>query len=98
MFKALEVQTVKTEAAKNRAKVVAHVMKDGLVNPPIGEESDVVVSKDENIPAATSQSENFSKMMKVRKIISFGFSVGHSMNMPNLLTGNSSNSSITSRR
>jgi len=50
--KALEVQTVKTKVAKNKAKVVANVMKDGLVNPPIDEESVVVVSKKESIPVA----------------------------------------------
>jgi len=43
----------------------------------------------------STSSEYFSKMMKVRKTIGYGFSVGHSMNLPNLLTGNSNNSSIT---
>jgi len=138
MFKALEVQTVETEAAKNKAKFVVHMLKDGLVNPPIDEESDAVVLKEENISAATSRnkgkiketrhanlrdsteinnastscmiwsnnkqslnakkstsSEKFSKIMKVRNIIGYGFSIGHSMNMPNLLIGNNSNSLIT---
>jgi len=46
MSKILEVQTVETEAAKNKAQVVAHVMKDGFLNPPIDEESYAVVSKE----------------------------------------------------
>jgi len=30
--------------------------------------------------------------MEVKKIIGYGLSIGHSLDMPNLLTGNSSNS------
>jgi len=41
----------------NKAKVVAHVMKDEFLNPPIDEESNVVASKEENIPATTSRNK-----------------------------------------
>jgi len=33
--------------------------------------------------------------MKVKKIIGYSLSVGHSMDMPNLFPGNSSNNSLT---
>ncbi|KAK7368912.1 hypothetical protein VNO80_10945 [Phaseolus coccineus] len=45
MSKALEAQMVEMEAAKSQ--VVAPVMKDGLFNPPVDEESDVVVSEED---------------------------------------------------
>jgi len=47
MSKALEAQMVEMEAAKNKAQIVAPVMKDGLFNPPADEESDVVVSEED---------------------------------------------------
>ncbi|XP_068469910.1 uncharacterized protein [Phaseolus vulgaris] len=47
MSKALEAQMVEMEAAKNKSQVVAPVMKDGLFNPPVDEESDVVVSEED---------------------------------------------------
>jgi len=59
MSKALEVQTVETEAAKNEAKVVAHVMKNGLFNPPVDEKSDVVVLKEES--STTSKNKKMIK-------------------------------------
>jgi len=33
--KGLEVHIVEMEVAKNKAQVVAHVMKDGIFNPPV---------------------------------------------------------------
>ncbi|XP_014509199.1 uncharacterized protein LOC106768523 isoform X2 [Vigna radiata var. radiata] len=47
MAKSLEAQMVEMEAAKNKAQVVATVMKDKLFNPPDDEESDVVVSEED---------------------------------------------------
>ncbi|XP_047174045.1 uncharacterized protein LOC124841760 [Vigna umbellata] len=45
--KSLEAQMVEMEAAKNKAQVVATVMEDKLFNPPVDEESDVVVSEED---------------------------------------------------
>ncbi|XP_027920945.1 uncharacterized protein LOC114178977 isoform X1 [Vigna unguiculata] len=45
--KSLEAQMVEMEAAKNKAQVVATVMKDKLLNAPVDEESDVVVSEED---------------------------------------------------
>jgi len=42
--KALEAQMAEIEDAKNKALVVAHVIKDELFNPPIDEDSYMVVS------------------------------------------------------
>jgi len=123
MSKALEVQTVVTEATKNKTQVVAHVMKDEFCNPPIDEESDTVVLKEKSILVVASRnkekiketrqekskrslitkkstsSKNLQKKSfeedECEKAIGYDFSVGHSMDMPNLLTGNSSNSSLT---
>jgi len=41
--KALEAHIAEMEVAKNKAQVVAHVMKDGIFNPPFDEESGVVI-------------------------------------------------------
>jgi len=68
MSKALEVQTVETEAAKNKAQVVTHVMKDRYFNPPIDEESYVVVSKEESIPTTTSKNKEKIKKRQGMKI------------------------------
>jgi len=43
--KALEAQIIKIKDAKNKARIVAHMMKVNFLNPSIDEESDVVVSK-----------------------------------------------------
>ena len=43
----------------------------------------------------STSSENLSKKMKVRKIIGRYFSAGHTMDTQDLLTGDSSNRSIT---
>ncbi|CAJ1936258.1 unnamed protein product [Sphenostylis stenocarpa] len=45
--KALEAQMEEMEAAKNKAQVVATVIKGGLFNPPVDEERDVVVSEED---------------------------------------------------
>jgi len=68
MSKALEVQTVETEAAKNKAKVVARVMKDGFFNPQIDEGSDAVVSKEKSIPATTSKNKEKIKQTRHGKL------------------------------
>ncbi|KAK7400445.1 hypothetical protein VNO78_11653 [Psophocarpus tetragonolobus] len=47
MAKALEAQMTDMEAAKNKAQIEATVMKDGLFNPPVDEERDVVVSEED---------------------------------------------------
>ncbi|XP_027346098.1 uncharacterized protein LOC113857950 isoform X2 [Abrus precatorius] len=47
MAKALETQITEMEAAKNTAQVVAPMMKDKLINPPVDEEKDVVVSEED---------------------------------------------------
>jgi len=40
---------------------VTHVMKDGFFNPQIGEESEVVVSKEETIPSASRNKEKIKE-------------------------------------
>jgi len=46
--KALEVQMVEMKVAKDKAQFMAHVMKDGIFNPPINEgESSVVVLEED---------------------------------------------------
>jgi len=47
------------------------------------------------ITKKSTSSENILKRMKVKKTIGYDFSVGHFMDMPNLLTDNSSNSYVT---
>ncbi|RDX81946.1 Hepatocyte growth factor-regulated tyrosine kinase substrate, partial [Mucuna pruriens] len=47
MAKALEAQMAEMEAAKNEARVEATVRKDKLINSPIDEEGDVVVSEED---------------------------------------------------
>lgn len=45
--KALETQMAVMEAAKNEARFEATVMKDKLINPPVDEERDMVVSEED---------------------------------------------------
>jgi len=43
--KALKAQVIETKDAQN--KFMAHVMKDGIFNPSLDEESDLVLSKED---------------------------------------------------
>ncbi|KAL2343916.1 hypothetical protein Fmac_005201 [Flemingia macrophylla] len=59
MAKALEDHMAEMEASKNKAHVKANVVNDGLFNPPVDEERDVVVSEEDmHDPALNSMLTN----------------------------------------